>query len=166
MAQKGGLPSKRATEGILDLDVTVPSWRLDWIWGFVRFRDLIQDGELRRPSCLSIDRCRNTGLKADLGKEVQDLKQVHGGRYRESVTELPGVSRLVSLQLLIVFLQNTVLGEMPKVDVNINPRVRGHHHSPIRSTCTPPVPLKLTMQKWKIMTHAFQGRVRFPLPPM
>ncbi|EUB56484.1 hypothetical protein EGR_08661 [Echinococcus granulosus] len=27
---------------------------------------------------MSTDRCMNTGLKADLSKEVQDLKQVHG----------------------------------------------------------------------------------------
>ncbi|CDS39461.1 expressed protein [Echinococcus multilocularis] len=59
-------------------------------------------------------------------------------------------SRQVSLRLLIAFLQNTGLGKMPKVDVNINPSVRSHHHSPIRSICTSSAPLRLIAQRWKI----------------
>nr|CDS20940.1 ribosomal protein S2 [Echinococcus granulosus] len=55
MAQKASPSSERATEGIRDLNVADPSWRIGWIWSFVRFRDLIQDGELRRPSCVPID---------------------------------------------------------------------------------------------------------------
>ncbi|CDS38008.1 ribosomal protein S2 [Echinococcus multilocularis] len=55
MARKASPPSERATEGIRDLNVADPSWRLGWIWSFVRFRELIQDGELRWLSCVSID---------------------------------------------------------------------------------------------------------------